>query len=62
MSLSSLSLVQGWTKPNAFHVCITSYNLAVKDHRVFKQKKWRYLVLDEVSVGERRLACVCAVL
>lgn len=54
--------MQGWTKPNAFHVCITSYNLAVKDHRVFKQKKWRYLVLDEVSVGERRLACVCAVL
>jgi E1A-binding protein p400 len=39
----------GWTKPNAFHVCITSYNLAVRDHRVFKQKKWKYIVLDEAQ-------------
>ena len=24
----------GWTKPDAFHVCITSYKLAVQDHQV----------------------------
>jgi SNF2 family DNA or RNA helicase len=24
----------GWTKPNAFHVCITSYKLVIQDHQV----------------------------
>jgi SNF2 family DNA or RNA helicase len=37
----------GWTKPNAFHVCITSYALAVSDHQVFRRKRWQYLILDE---------------
>ena len=39
---------KGWTKRNAFHICITSYNIAVQDHRALKQKKWKYLILDEV--------------
>ncbi|KAL5477552.1 hypothetical protein EMCRGX_G024363 [Ephydatia muelleri] len=39
----------GWTKRNAFHVCITSYNIAVQDHRALKQKKWKYLILDEAQ-------------
>lgn len=38
---------KGWTKPNAFHVCITSYQLVVQDSAVFKRKKWFYLILDE---------------
>ena len=38
---------KGWTKPNAFHVCITSYQLVVQDSSVFKRKKWFYLILDE---------------
>lgn len=25
---------QGWSKPNAFHVCITSYTLALQDAKV----------------------------
>lgn len=29
----------GWTKLNAFHVCITSYQLAVQDAASFKRKK-----------------------
>ncbi len=37
----------GWTKPSAFHVCITSYQLAVADATSFKRKKWYFLVLDE---------------
>ncbi len=37
----------GWSKPNAFHICITSYNLVVQDHNVFRRKKWHYLILDE---------------
>ncbi|XP_064459250.1 helicase domino-like isoform X2 [Ornithodoros turicata] len=40
---------QGWTKPNAFHVCITSYKLVVQDHQAFRRKKWKYLILDEAQ-------------
>lgn len=37
----------GWTKPHNFHVCITSYTLAVQDVTALKRKKWVYLILDE---------------
>ncbi|OON13340.1 protein, SNF2 family [Opisthorchis viverrini] len=40
---------KGWTKTNAFHVCITSYRLAIQDASVFKRKKWKYLILDEAQ-------------
>ncbi|XP_024599920.1 helicase SRCAP isoform X2 [Neophocaena asiaeorientalis asiaeorientalis] len=40
---------QGWTKPNAFHVCITSYKLVLQDHQAFRRKNWRYLILDEAQ-------------
>uniref|UniRef100_UPI00358EE607 uncharacterized protein isoform X2 n=1 Tax=Myxine glutinosa TaxID=7769 RepID=UPI00358EE607 len=40
---------QGWTRPNAFHVCITSYKLVLQDHQAFRRKKWRYLILDEAQ-------------
>ncbi|XP_064649340.1 helicase domino-like isoform X3 [Lineus longissimus] len=39
----------GWTKTNAFHVCITSYKLVIQDHQAFRRKKWKYLVLDEAQ-------------
>jgi len=38
---------QGWSKDNAFHVCITSYNLVTREAKVFRRKRWQYLVLDE---------------
>ena len=37
----------GWSQPNSFHVCITSYSVVVQDHKCFRRKKWRYLILDE---------------
>ncbi|XP_063395968.1 helicase SRCAP-like isoform X2 [Mytilus trossulus] len=40
---------QGWTKTNAFHVCITSYKLVIQDHQAFRRKKWKYLILDEAQ-------------
>ncbi|PIK53751.1 putative helicase domino isoform X4 [Apostichopus japonicus] len=40
---------QGWTKQNAFHICITSYKLVIQDHTSFRRKKWKYLVLDEAQ-------------
>ena len=39
----------GWTKPNAFHVCITSYKLVIQDHQAFRRKRWRYFILDEAQ-------------
>ncbi|KAG7754590.1 hypothetical protein KL911_002029 [Ogataea haglerorum] len=38
---------KGWNTPDTFHVCITSYQLVVQDHSVFRRKKWRYMILDE---------------
>ena len=40
---------RGWTKPEAFHVCITSYNVVLQDARIFRRKRWNYLVLDEAQ-------------
>ncbi|KAF7729106.1 swr1 complex component [Apophysomyces ossiformis] len=37
----------GWSKDNAFHVCITSYQLVIQDQMVFRRKAWQYLILDE---------------
>ncbi|KAK7919410.1 hypothetical protein WMY93_010694 [Mugilogobius chulae] len=44
-----LHTLEGWTKPNAFHVCITSYKLVLQDHQAFRRKSWRYLILDEAQ-------------
>ncbi|AQK54391.1 Protein PHOTOPERIOD-INDEPENDENT EARLY FLOWERING 1 [Zea mays] len=41
---------QGWMKPNFFHVCITTYRLVIQDSKVFKRKKWKYLILDEAHL------------
>ncbi|CAF1172785.1 unnamed protein product [Rotaria sordida] len=40
---------QGWTKVNAFHICITSYKLVLQDAKAFRRKKWKYLILDEAQ-------------
>lgn len=40
---------QGWSKPNSFHVCITSYKLVIQDQTAFRRKKWKYLILDEAQ-------------
>ncbi|KAI8078854.1 SNF2 family N-terminal domain-containing protein [Halteromyces radiatus] len=37
----------GWSKENAFHVCITSYQLVLQDQSAFRRKQWQYLILDE---------------
>jgi hypothetical protein len=38
---------QGWSKANSFHVCISSYKMVVQDQKMFRRKKWKYLILDE---------------
>ncbi|VDM39699.1 unnamed protein product [Toxocara canis] len=40
---------RGWSKPNAFHVCVTSYKIVTQDIRSFKHKAWQYFILDEAQ-------------
>ena len=40
---------KGWSKLNSFHICITSYKIAVTDHPIFRRKKWYYMILDEAQ-------------
>eukprot|EP01105_Mastigella_eilhardi_P016031 TRINITY_DN367_c0_g1_i1.p1 TRINITY_DN367_c0_g1~~TRINITY_DN367_c0_g1_i1.p1 ORF type:complete len:1920 (+),score=577.29 TRINITY_DN367_c0_g1_i1:54-5762(+) len=40
---------KGWSKPNAFHVCITSYKLVMTDQHMFRRMPWVYLILDEAQ-------------
>ncbi|PVU88002.1 hypothetical protein BB561_006088 [Smittium simulii] len=39
----------GWSRKNAFHVCITSYQLLIQDINIFKRRHWGYLILDEAQ-------------
>ncbi|OQV25233.1 Helicase ssl-1 [Hypsibius exemplaris] len=39
----------GWTKPDSFHICITSYKVATQDYSSFRRMRWRYLILDEAQ-------------
>ncbi|GAA5973715.1 hypothetical protein JCM11641_005094 [Rhodosporidiobolus odoratus] len=38
---------KGWTSENAFHVCVTSYQLVLADQHIFRRKPWHYMILDE---------------
>jgi hypothetical protein len=40
----------GWSKPGAFHVCITSYTVVLQDAKMFRRKRWQYLILDEAHM------------
>eukprot|EP01132_Coremiostelium_polycephalum_P002762 gene2762-3436_t len=39
----------GWMNPNQFHVCLTTYSVALSDQLLFRRRKWSYVVLDEYS-------------
>ena len=41
---------QGWSKPNSFHVCITSYTLILSDAKMFRRKQWNFMILDEAHM------------
>jgi DNA helicase INO80 len=41
-----------------FHVCLTSYQMAVADEAVLKKVKWQFMILDEAQVGGGECVCV----
>lgn len=38
---------QGWQSDDVWNVCISSYQIVLQDHQVFKRRKWHYMILDE---------------
>ncbi|RDI86329.1 hypothetical protein Vi05172_g3871 [Venturia inaequalis] len=38
---------EGWLNDDKWNVCITSYQLILKDQQAFKRRSWHYLILDE---------------
>ena len=38
---------KGWSNPNAFNVCISSYQIVLADQHVFKRRRWHFMILDE---------------
>ncbi|XP_023576411.1 E1A-binding protein p400 isoform X3 [Octodon degus] len=40
---------QDWTKPNSFHVCVTSYKHFFRGYAAFSRVRWRCLVIDEMQ-------------
>lgn len=38
---------RGWKDEVKFHVWITSYQIVLADHKIFKRRSWHYMVLDE---------------
>ncbi|KAG9238662.1 putative helicase SWR1 [Amylocarpus encephaloides] len=37
----------GWKAENSWNVCITSYQIILRDQAVFKRRPWHYMILDE---------------
>ncbi|RKF60295.1 Helicase SWR1 [Erysiphe neolycopersici] len=37
----------GWKNKDMWNVCITSYQLIIRDQQVFKRRRWHYMILDE---------------
>lgn len=37
----------GWKTEDKWNVCITSYQIILKDVQVFKRRRWHYMILDE---------------
>lgn len=40
---------KGWSHLNSFHVCITSYKIATIEQKVFRRRKWYFMILDEAQ-------------
>lgn len=40
---------KGWSQLNSFQVCITSYKIVTLESKVFRRRKWYYLILDEAQ-------------
>ncbi|KAH6657506.1 SNF2 family N-terminal domain-containing protein [Truncatella angustata] len=38
---------QGWQSDDMWNVCVTSYQIVLQDHQVFKRRRWHYMILDE---------------
>lgn len=42
-------MLQEWTEPNSFNICITSYKQFFKGFASFTRVRWKCLVVDEMQ-------------
>jgi hypothetical protein len=58
-------LIQEYVKPQNFHVCVTSYEVAIREKGALRRINWHYVIVDEVFALCECIyvyPCVCAVL
>ena len=41
------ALIRDTIMPGEWDICVTSYEMVIKEKSVFKKFNWRYLVIDE---------------
>ena len=46
-SFLQAALIRDVVLPGEWDICVTSYEICIKDKSVFKKFNWRYLVIDE---------------
>jgi len=47
--------------PGEWDICVTSYEMVIKEKSVFKKFNWRYLVIDEAHRIKNEKSKVCLI-
>ena len=47
--------------PGEWDICVTSYEMCIKEKSVFKKFNWRYLVIDEAHRIKNEKSKVCLI-
>jgi len=45
--VAKAALIRDVVLPGEWDICVTSYEMVIKEKSVFKKFNWRYLVIDE---------------
>ena len=47
------ALIRDVILPGEWDICVTSYEMAIKEKAVFKKFNWRYIVIDEAHSHQK---------
>jgi len=56
------ALIRDVVLPGEWDICVTSYEMVIKEKSVFKKFNWRYLVIDEahrIKNEKSKVSCLC---
>jgi len=54
-----VSIIRDVMMPGEWDVCISSYEMVIREKSVFKKFNWRYLVIDEAHRIKNEKSKVC---